>query len=76
MQNAEEADLRAQMIGVASDFEKGLGTGAKQKIVDDLLVLQSQRRQFTGQREDHMHVAASEEVRGGAPRASGRERLA
>jgi hypothetical protein len=30
------------MFGIAGDFQKGLGTGAKQKIVDDLLVLHSQ----------------------------------
>ena len=42
VQHAEEADLRAEMFGIASDFQKGFRTGAKQKIVDDLLVLQSQ----------------------------------
>jgi len=40
MQHAEEADFRAEMFWIASDFQKGFGTGAKQKIVDDLLVLQ------------------------------------
>src|SRR5208282_5493879 len=42
VQNAEEADLRAEMFGIAGDFQKGFRTGAKQKIVDDLFVLQSQ----------------------------------
>ena len=42
MQNAEEADFCTKMLGIAGDFEKRFGTGAKQKIVDDLLVLQSQ----------------------------------
>ena len=42
VENAEEADLRAEMFGIAGEFEKGFRTGAKQKIVDDLLVLQSQ----------------------------------
>src|SRR6266704_6478447 len=40
MQHAEEADLRAEMFGIASNFEKRFRTGAKQKIVNDLLVLQ------------------------------------
>jgi hypothetical protein len=44
------------MLGIARDFEKGFGAGAKQEIVDDLLVLQDQRGQMTGKREDHMHV--------------------
>jgi hypothetical protein len=42
MENAEEANLSAKMFGIASDFQKGLGAGAKQKIVEDLLVLQSE----------------------------------
>ena len=40
VQYAEEADLCAEMFGIASDFEKGFRTGTKQKIVDDLFVLQ------------------------------------
>ena len=44
MQNTEEADFCTEMLGIASDFEKRFGTGAKQEIVDELLVLQSQRR--------------------------------
>jgi hypothetical protein len=42
MQYAEEADFCTEMLGIASDFQKGFRTGAKQKIVDDLLVLQHQ----------------------------------
>src|ERR1700693_3861747 len=42
MQHAEEADFRAEMLWIASNFEKRFRTGAKQKIVDDLLVLQRQ----------------------------------
>src|SRR5260370_15211178 len=44
------------MLGIARDFEKGFGAGAKQEIVDDLLVLQDQRGQMTRKGEDHMHV--------------------
>ena len=40
MQHAEETDFRAEMFWIARDFQKGFGTGAKQKIVDDLFVLQ------------------------------------
>ena len=47
VQHAEEADLRTEMLGIASDFEKRFRTGAKQKIVDHLLVLQRQRGQMT-----------------------------
>jgi hypothetical protein len=40
MQHAEETDLRTEMLGIASDFEKCFRTGAKQEIVKYLLVLQ------------------------------------
>ncbi len=56
VQHAEEADLRAEMLRIVSNFEKGFRTAAKQKIVNDLLVLQGQRSQMTGKGEDHMHV--------------------
>ena len=47
MENAEEADLRAEVFGIAGDFQKCFRTGAKQEIVDDLLVLQGQWRELT-----------------------------
>jgi hypothetical protein len=43
VQYAEESDFCTEMLGIAGDFEKRFGTGAKQEIVDELLVLQSQR---------------------------------
>jgi len=45
LQVAMEAKLGAQMFGIASDFEK-VGTGLQQEMVEDLLILQSERRQF------------------------------
>ena len=60
MQHTEEADLRAEKSRIAGHFEKGLRTGAEQKIVDDLLVLQHQWGQAAGECEDHVHVARGE----------------
>src|SRR5208283_5438013 len=62
VQHAEEADLRTEMLGIARDFQKGFRTGAKQEIVEDLLVLQDQRGQMTRKREDHMDVTRWEEL--------------
>ena len=62
VQHAEEADLCTEMLGIARDFQKGFRTGAKQEIVDDLLVLQNQRGQMTRKREDHMDVARREKL--------------
>src|SRR5208282_5396789 len=56
MQHAEEADLCTEMLGIASDFQKCFRTGAKQEVVDDLLVLQDQWGQMPRKREDHVHV--------------------
>jgi hypothetical protein len=39
VQHTEEADLCTEMLRIVSDFEKGFRTGAKQEIVNDLLVL-------------------------------------
>src|SRR3989454_4324947 len=57
MQNTEEADFCTEVFGIAGHFEKSFRTGAKQEIVEDLLVLQDQRGQMTRKREDHMDVA-------------------
>ena len=39
VKDTKEADLGAQMPGMASEFEQGLGAGAEQQIVENLLVL-------------------------------------
>ena len=74
VEDAEETDLGAQMPRMARDFEQGLGAGAEQQIVDDLLVLQGQRGEPTRKGEDHMDVGGRQEF--AAPRlaANGRER--
>jgi len=48
VQHAEEADLGAEMLGITSHFEECLGTGLEQEMVEDLFVLQGERRQLMG----------------------------
>src|SRR5450755_5051789 len=60
MQHGEEADFRAEVFRISSDFEKCLRTGAEQQIVDDFLVLQSQWSKLRRKCEDHMDVARGE----------------
>jgi len=43
MQHAEEADLRPEMLGIASDFQQGFSTGTEEQAVEELLILQGQR---------------------------------
>ena len=46
VEHAKEADLGAEMFGIASDFEEGFGAALQQQMVQDFLVLQSERRQL------------------------------
>jgi hypothetical protein len=62
MQDREEANLCAEVSGIASDFEEGFRTGAEQQIVNDFLVLQHERGQATRQGEDHMEIARGEKL--------------
>src|SRR5260370_7612065 len=60
VQHGKEADFRAKVFRIASDFEKCFCTGAEQQIVDDFLVLQSQWSKLRRKCEDHMDVARRE----------------
>ena len=57
VEHTQEADLRTEMLGIGRYLQQGRGAGAEQEVVDDLLVLQSQPREFVRQREHDMHVA-------------------
>lgn len=46
VQHAEEADIGAEVLRIAGDFEECLGTGAEQQIVNQSFVLQCQWNQF------------------------------
>src|SRR5260370_41791540 len=57
VEHTEEADFGAEMFGVASDLEECFGAGLQQQVVQDFLVLQSERRQLMREGEDNMDVA-------------------
>src|SRR5260370_37651240 len=57
MQNTEEANFCTEGSGIAGHFEESFCTGAKQEIVEDLLVLQDQRCQMPRKRQDHLTVS-------------------
>ena len=57
MQNAEEADLGTEMLGIASHFEQGGGAGFKQQSKENPLVLPDQRDQCVRDTEDKVIVA-------------------
>jgi hypothetical protein len=62
MQHAEEPNFSAEVSRIASDFEKGFGTGTEQETVEELLVLQNQWSQPMGQCEDDVQIAGREKL--------------
>src|SRR5260370_36020021 len=63
MQHAEETDVGTKVFRITRYFKKRLRTGAKQEIVHNLLVLQSEWCQLMRQRENNMHIACREKLR-------------
>ena len=61
VKDAEETDLRSQMLGIGSEFEQGFRTGAEQQVVEHLGVLLAKGVQFLGQGKDHMKVGDAKE---------------
>jgi hypothetical protein len=56
VQDTEKADLGAEMSGVGGDFDQCVGTGAEEQTVDHFFVLQRQRCQLMGERENDMSI--------------------
>ena len=61
MQNGDEADLSAEMLGVGRDRAQRLGSRAKQNVVDRALVLQGDRSDGVRYGEDHVEVFDGQE---------------
>jgi hypothetical protein len=62
MEHAEEADLRAEVAGIASDLQQGCGTGLEEQVVDDALVLEREWSEFPWQGEDEVHIAGGQQL--------------
>src|ERR1700680_3893127 len=56
MQDAEESDLSAEMLGIAGDLDQCFGAAAEQQIIQHFLVLEGQRGQFVGERKNDVSV--------------------
>ena len=69
MEHRGSADARAEMLGIDGDREQCLGGGAEQQVVDDRLVLISDRGEFGRQREDDVEIANRQQIglAGGEP---------
>src|SRR3989475_12544082 len=56
MEHAEEADLCAKVAGIAGDLQQGFGTGVKQQVGDQSLVLQCEGSEFSREGEDEVDI--------------------
>ena len=45
MQDAQEADLRAEVFRIGGDFQQGFGAGVEQELEEHFLVLPDERNQ-------------------------------
>ena len=60
VEHAEEADLGAEVPGIASDLEQGRGAGVEQQVINQPLVLQCERELFWRQGEDGVYIAGGQ----------------
>jgi hypothetical protein len=60
VEHTEEADLGAEMSGIAGDFEKSFCTAAEQQIIDNLFIVQSHGGELRRQSENDMNVTRGE----------------
>ena len=56
VEDGKEAEASTEVARVLGDLLKRVGRGAEQEIVDDLWVLERQRRKGLRQGEDHVGV--------------------
>ena len=57
VQNAEETNLRSEILGSACNLAECCSHAAKQEVVEFRLILQDERVEFMRQREDHVEVS-------------------
>ncbi len=63
MQDTEESDLSAEMLGIPGDLDQRLGAEAEQQTINHFLVLQGQRRQFVWECENYVGVRRGQQFR-------------
>jgi hypothetical protein len=61
VQDADHADLCAQVFAIDSDLQQGLRAGGEQQVVEQARVLQRQHIEFVGHSEHDMEVTGGQE---------------
>src|ERR1017187_2794855 len=64
MEYGEEPGFHPQALGIAGNGEQGLGDGAEEDVVDDLLVVEGDVGDGLGQSEDHVKVFGGQQLGG------------
>jgi len=62
VEDREESDLRAQMIGIGRDGAQCLAGRPEQNIVDDVLILKGNGCDWLRHSEDHMEILGVEKL--------------
>jgi len=61
VQDADHADLSAQVVAIDGDLQQGLRAGGEQQVVEQTRVLQGQHIEFVGHSEHEMEVTGGQE---------------
>jgi hypothetical protein len=61
VEHAEEADLGAETLGIASDFEHRFGAESEKHVVDEPFILKCERSQAAGERKDDVSVGGRQD---------------
>jgi hypothetical protein len=56
MQHRQKTDPGTEMSGIAGDLQQGFGGGTEENAINQALVLEGQRCEQLGQREDYVEV--------------------
>ena len=56
VEHGEKAEFHTQTVGVARDREQSLGSGAKEDVIDGILVVECDGGDGFGESEDHVEV--------------------
>lgn len=62
VQDAEEADLGSEVLGVGGNLKHGLGGGAEEQIIEQPWIALTERVQLVGQGKDDVEVRYAEQV--------------
>ncbi len=64
VEDGEKAGFHTEALGVSGNGEESLGGDAEEQVVDEFLVVEGNRGERGGEREDHVKVGSGQEFGG------------